>query len=223
MALPGVDEGAKRALVAELVRGVQPLARNWAIAGSAAMAAVRKRMPLGAGNRFMSDPGAFRGGFDPLGLVTFASELRRVVRSELANREIDALLDSWNIDLNDTTRPTDPKRILVAENTGYLALTQGGGNCQYQAAATFLVLKAAGVRPVDVIYIFTRNGTPRHAVCVIGIQDGFPNPCEPEIARWQPSAVVADTWETDHTEPVSALAARYPAHAHRFLSFARFA
>jgi len=58
---------------------------------------------------------------------------------------------------------------------------------------------------------------------VIGIQDGFPNPCEPEISRWQPSAVVADTWETDRTEPVAALAQRYPPSEHRFCSFARFA
>ncbi|MBX6375492.1 MAG: hypothetical protein IRZ13_14830 [Acetobacteraceae bacterium] len=44
-------------------------------------------------------------------------------------------------------QPTDPRRIAVAENTGYLALTRGGGNCQYQSGATFLVLKAAEVRP----------------------------------------------------------------------------
>lgn len=223
MALPGVNEGAKQALVEELARGVRPLARNWAIAGTAAMAAVRKRLPHGASNRFLSDPGAFRRGFDPLGLVSFVNELRRVARAESLNKEIDAIVEGWDIDLSRPMQPTDPRRIAVAENTGYLALTKGGGNCQYQSGATFLVLKAAGVRPVDVIYIYTRGGSPRHATCVIGIQDGFPNPCEPEISRWQPSAVVADTWETDRTEPVAALAQRYPPSEHRFYSFARFA
>jgi hypothetical protein len=222
MALPGVNERAKRALVEELARGVRPLAGNWPIAGSAAMAAVRKRLPHGASNRFMSDPGAFNRGFDPLGLVTFASELRRVVRAESLNLEIDTIAEGWNIDLSRPMQPTDPRRITVAENTGYLALTKGGANCQYQAGATFLILKAAGVRPVDVIYIYSQSGKARHATCVIGIQDGFPNPCEPEISRWQPKAVVADTWETDRTESVKDLVKRYPPHEHRFYSFARF-
>jgi hypothetical protein len=223
MALPGINEHHKQTLARELARGVAPLAGNWPLAGTAAMVAVRKRMPYGASNRFLSDPGAFRQGLDPLGLGSFVGELKRVFQAVSVNMDIDKIADGWNIDLNQPMMPWDPIRIAIAEDTGYLALTKGGGNCQYQAGATFLVLRAAGVKPVDVIWIFTRSGKPRHATCVIGIQDGFPNPRVPEFARWQPTAVIADTWEHDRSEPVQALAERYAPHEHQFISFARHA
>ncbi|WP_159346428.1 hypothetical protein [Roseomonas harenae] len=223
MALAGINEQEMRAIARDLARNVAPLAGNWMLAGSAAMAAVRRRMPHGASNRFLSDPGAFKQGFDPLGLGSLVKEVSRVLDARSANSAIDSILDSWKIDLSNPMKPWDPIRVEMTEATGYLALTKGGGNCQYQAAATFLVLKAAGVKPVDVIWIFTRSGSPKHAACVIGIHDGFRNPCEPEVAGWRPTAVTADTWEHDRSEPASVLAERYSPHEHRFYSFARHA
>ncbi|WP_426957952.1 hypothetical protein [Muricoccus radiodurans] len=226
MALPGINEHRKQALARDLAARVSGLAGNWMLAGTAAMSAVRQRLPHGASNRFMSDPGAFKKDDDALGLGSFTGEIKRACAALAANRAIDAVMDRWDVGNIGGQASTNPLRIEMVEGMGYLALTHGGGNCQYQAGATFLALRAAGVRPLDVIYIFSRNSIfgddkPRHASVVIGIQGGFRNQNEPEVAGWQPRAVAADTWELDRSEPASALADRYSPAEHRFISFAR--
>ncbi|MBX6370577.1 MAG: hypothetical protein IRZ04_21620, partial [Rhodospirillales bacterium] len=146
----------------------------------------------------------------------------RVLDAFTKTREIDKTLESWNLDLSRTSGCTDPARLAAAAGMGELAITKGAGNCQYQGAATFEVLKAAGVRPLDLIYVFTRNDSPRHAVTVIGIPKvGAQN--EPPYALWRDVAVLADTWETEMSEPAVELGKRYSPADHRFISFARVA
>lgn len=220
MSIPTYSEG--RRIIEELARPIRPAARNWPIAGTQAVIAVKKRMPLGATNRFMQDRSAWAKGPDPLGLVTFGREVGRVLDAFTKTREIDKTLESWNLDLSRTSGCTDPARLAAAAGMGELAITKGAGNCQYQGAATFEVLKAAGVRPLDLIYVFTRNDSPRHAVTVIGIPKvGAQN--EPPYALWRDVAVLADTWETEMSEPAVELGKRYSPADHRFISFARVA
>ncbi|WP_376098626.1 hypothetical protein ACE7GA_08990 [Roseomonas sp. CCTCC AB2023176] len=223
------DEAKVRATARELAANIYAVKNHWPIAATAAMSAVRRRLPLGACNRFMSDQSAFAGGGGMLGLSAFAGEVKRVFASRAANVEIDEAVDAWGIPESVISQGncTDPIRTEMAEAMGYLAIKLGGGNCQYQAGATYMALREAGVAPIDLIMIFRRGGTftsesRRHATVVIGIQSGFPNQRQPEFSRWQPNAVVADTWETDRSEAPAELAARYPVADHIFLSFARW-
>lgn len=233
MATKGIDEAKKKALARELAANVRGVAKCWPIAGTAAMKAVKQRMPLGASNRFMLDDAPCTGS-DPLGLGATLYELKRHRAAGVATRAVDDAIDRCAFDgaAVNGARHTDPIRIELVEATGYFAMMYGGGNCQYQAGATFMALREAGVGPIDLIYIFRRSGyfgtsvgmgDAEHATVVIGIQEGFPRPQEPDFTRWQPTAVVADTWETDRSESVPALAKRYPLADYRFISYARAA
>jgi hypothetical protein len=218
MSVPIYSEGRKA--IEELARTIRPAARNWPIAATQAILAVKRKMPFGATNRFMQDRSAWAKGPDPLGLATFGNEVSRVFGALSRTRAIDATLDSWNLDLSKTSGCMDRTRVAAAAGMGELAITKGGGNCQYQGAATFEVLKAAGVRPLDLIYIFTRSDSRRHAVTVIGIPK-VERQNEPPYALWRDCAVLADTWETEMSEPAIELGKRYVPSDHRFISFAR--
>jgi hypothetical protein len=218
MSVPTYSAG--RRTIEELARTIRPAARNWPIAATQAILAVKRKMPMGATNRFMQDRSAWVKGPDPLGLATFGKEVSRVLDSFSRTREIDKALESWNLDLAKTKGCTDPARIAAASGMGELAIMKGAGNCQYQGAATVEVLKAAGVRPLDLIYIFTRSDNPRHAVTVIGIPKvEWQN--EPSYAAWRDCAVLADTWETEMSEPAIELGKRYAPSDHRFIFRAR--
>jgi hypothetical protein len=218
MAIPTYPEGRK--MIEALGRALRPAAQNWPIVATQAIVAVKRKMPFGATNRFMQDRSSWVKGSDPLGLATFGKEVERVFGSLSRTREIDKTLDSWNLDLSKTGGCTDPQRLAAAAGMGELAVTKGAGNCQYQGAATFEVLKVAGVRPLDLIYIFRGEGSPRHAVTVIGIPK-LERQTEPPYALWRDCAVLADTWETEMSEPAVALGKRYAPAEHRFISFAR--
>ncbi len=90
--------------------------------------------------------------------------------------------------------------------------------------ACFAVLRAAGVRPLDLILILPQSG-PRsfrnHTVVVLGIPDGMPNQKEPDYEKWREKATLADIWVDNEAVPASKLAERWPRPTYRYLSYAR--
>jgi hypothetical protein len=227
----GVEEGDIRELALELAFDVAPVAADWMAAATRALVVVKDHMPWGAANRpsdLVPDWETLLAGSlvaGPLlpGLVGSNAVVQalRVIESGRRNRSIDDKAFAWGAPDAGTTSPADPARIQVAETLGYLALQEGAGNCQYQASAVFLVLNAAGVSPVDLIYVFGRDGKPVHGLCVIGIPRGLANPRYPDPAAWARTAVLADPWQNEHGEPASSLLQRYPPATHVYQSYAR--
>lgn len=228
----GIEAQDIQGLAAKLAFDVRPCAANWTEAATRALVAVKGHLPWGASNRPADLVPDWRllvaTGVMTLGAGLPSATISHVVIDRLRaleslrrNRRIDDKAAAWGSPDAGTDTPYDPARIQIAETLGYLALQEGAGNCQYYASAVFLVLNTAGVAPVDLIYVFRRDHTPVHGLCIIGIPRGLPDANFPDPAAWGSKAVLADPWQNEHGEPASSLLQRYPPAGHIFQSYAR--
>jgi hypothetical protein len=224
---------------------IRPLAGNPALAGTMAIRATRAVIRHGASNRFSPWAEDRWGGqdprrnprladwdwpeeppADPFGLSTIGREVSRWTKSLHATWAVDEAVGALDYDEAHamTLSNTDTYRLDHVDEVGYPALINHGGNCGYLASACFAVLRAAGVRSIDMILILPNSG-PRsfrnHTTCVIGIPDGVRNPKEPDYAAWRDKALLADVWVDNETVPAAKLAERWPKDTYRYLSYAR--
>lgn len=228
----GVSEVDLQEFASRLAFDVKPCATNWTEAATRAIVAVKREIVWGASNRpadlvpdwrMMVAAGVMTAGAGLLsaGLAHVIIDRLRAMESLRRNWRIDDRAAAWGQPDAGTDSPCEPARIQIAETLGYLAMKEGAGNCQYQASAVFLVLNAAGVTPVDLVYVFRRDHTPVHGLCIIGIPRRLPDPNFPDPAAWGTRAVLADPWQNELGEPASSLLKRYPPAGHIFQSYAR--